>query len=489
MLSSPNYVVMDVPGLCGEPLPVRAACRAGRYRGAVILISVPAGADAVPLPRRHRYYCRSLLRAALLDIDLSGGTSRRTSSRSSTAPSSDHWKAFCGAWVRCRSTFRSGASRPTATRRPRVRRQADELPARPTRWRSSRASPPVDVSSFIKSGGVESTCGYCSPWRSPRRRPRRALVRPPLFRHSGPATAAAAPWRTGTASARPGTAPPRRGPSRRCRSAQGGRPAGQPCLPLHRHPRGLHDAARVPDRVRDPWRSGSPGRARCCRGSLPTAAASTPSPPSSRKARPARSPRRPGFVTPPQATFELAAPISRTSAAPGAAPNRRQPAAHDDLDIDPEPAAHRSRRARRGPGGDAVHERAIGLVRAGRLKRPAGGGSRGRRRGARLWHRPRPGWRILINLGMIERGSAMRRRPSRITSGQSAARAAGALGSARHRARQPRPHSQQQKNIEGAFAATSRAVEVLTAVLGPTHLHVRYAINNAGPAVGRQATG
>ena len=35
-----------------------------------------------------------------------------------------------------------------------------------------------------------------------------------------------------------------------------------------------------------------------------------------------------------------------------------------------------------------------------------------------------------------------------------------------------------RKDVEGAFAATSRAVEVLTAVLGPADEHVGYALNN-----------
>ena len=145
----------------------------------------------------------------------------------------------------------------------------------------------------------------------------------------------------------------------------------------------------------------------------------------------------PGGGHPPAGDLRAGGAASRVpAAAPGAARTGASRRRHHDPDIDPQPAAHGSSRARRGPGGDDVERTGHRAGRSGPPERgPPGGGSRGRRRGARLWPRPRRGGRVPDQPGHDRAPARQRAGGHRaLRAGDPAARAAGAIGSARRRA-------------------------------------------------------
>ena len=172
--------------------------------------------------------------------------------------------------------------------------------------------------------------------------------------------------------------------------------------------------------------------------------------------------------------------ISSPPAAPGAARTGASRRRHRHLDVDPQPAAHRPAARAAAQEATRLNERAIGLVGAGRLKeaRQAAEAAVAAEERAFGPDHSEVG-EFLINLGMIERrlgneqaAVAHYERAIRLLEPRGPSEALGIVLDNLGRI------LQQQKNIEGAFAVTSRAVEVLTAVLGPTHMHVGYAINN-----------
>ena len=186
-------------------------------------------------------------------------------------------------------------------------------------------------------------------------------------------------------------------------------------------------------------------------------------------------------VTIPQATFELAAPhleylrrrLALREPPPAGGDTTTLTSTRSPLPTDPAARAAAQEATR-------LNERAIGLVGAGRLKeaRQAAEAAVAAEERAFGTDHAEVG-EFLINLGMIERrlgneqaAIAHYERAIRLLEPRGPSEALGIVLDNLGRI------LQQQKNIEGAFAATSRAVEVLTAVLGPAHLHVGYALNN-----------
>jgi len=186
-------------------------------------------------------------------------------------------------------------------------------------------------------------------------------------------------------------------------------------------------------------------------------------------------------VTVPQATFELAAPhleylrrrLALREPAPAGGDTTTLTSTRSPLPADPAARAAAQEATR-------LNERAIGLVGAGRLKearQAAEAAVAAEERAFGTDHAEVS--EFLINLGMIERRLGNERaaiahyeRAIRLLEPRGPSEALGIVLDNLGRI------LQEQRNIEGAFAATSRAVEVLTAVLGPAHLHVGYALNN-----------
>ena len=186
-------------------------------------------------------------------------------------------------------------------------------------------------------------------------------------------------------------------------------------------------------------------------------------------------------VTLPQATFELSAPhleylrrrLSLREAAPVGGDTSTLTSTRSPLPTDP---------AARAAAQEAttLNERAVAMVGAGRLKeaRQAAEAAVAAEERAYGPDNAEVG-EFLINLGMIERrlgnekaAIAHYERAIRLLERRGPSEALGIVLDNLGRI------LQQQKDLEGAFAVTSRAVEVLTAVLGPAHLHVGYALNN-----------
>ena len=182
----------------------------------------------------------------------------------------------------------------------------------------------------------------------------------------------------------------------------------------------------------------------------------------------------------PQATLELTAPHLEYL--------RRRLALREPAPVGGDTATLTSRtplptdRAARAAAQEAttLNERAVGLVGAGRLKeaRQAAEAAVAAEERAYGSDHAEVG-EFLINLGMIERrlgnekaAVAHYERAIRLLEPRGPSEALGIVLDNLGRI------LQQQKDLEGAFAVTSRAVEVLTAVLGPAHLHVGYALNN-----------
>ena len=186
-------------------------------------------------------------------------------------------------------------------------------------------------------------------------------------------------------------------------------------------------------------------------------------------------------VTVPQRTFELAAPhieylrrrLALREPPPAGGDTTTLTSTRSPLPTDPAARAAAQEATK-------LNERAIGLVGAGRLKEARQAAEAAVAAGERAFGPDHAEvGEFLINLGMIER--RLGNEPAAIVHYERAIRLleprgpSEALGVVLDNLGRILQH---QKNIEGAFAATSRAVEVLTAVLGPTHLHVGYAINN-----------
>jgi tetratricopeptide (TPR) repeat protein len=186
-------------------------------------------------------------------------------------------------------------------------------------------------------------------------------------------------------------------------------------------------------------------------------------------------------VTLPQATFELTARhldylrqrLTLRESAPVGGDTATAKSAPTPLPTDP---------AARAAADEAtsLNERAIELIGAGRLRdaRQAAEAAVAAEERAYGPDHAKVG-EVVMNLGMIERRLGNTKvavshyeRAIRLLEPQGPSQALGIvldnLGRILH----------EQKKIDEAFAVTSRAVEVLTAVLGPADLHVGYALNN-----------
>jgi tetratricopeptide (TPR) repeat protein len=186
-------------------------------------------------------------------------------------------------------------------------------------------------------------------------------------------------------------------------------------------------------------------------------------------------------VSVPNATFELTAPhldymrrkLAERESAPAGGETVTLRPAKTPLPADP---------AARAAAVEAttLNERAVALVGAGRLKeaRQAAEGAVAADERAYGPDRPQVGER-LMNLGLIERrlgnnkaAVAHYQRAIRLLEPAGSSEALGVVLDNLGRI------LQEQKDLDGAVAATSRAVEVLTAAVGPQHEHVGYALNN-----------
>ncbi len=189
-------------------------------------------------------------------------------------------------------------------------------------------------------------------------------------------------------------------------------------------------------------------------------------------------------VTLPGATFELTAPqlayvrrgLARRRAAEPAA------AGGNASTFEAPPTASPTNPAARDAAKEAaiLHERAVALASAGRLKeaRTAAGGAVAAAERAYGPEHAEVGSR-LVNLGMIERrlgddATALThyQRAVRLLEPAGPSQALGIVLDNLGRILQDR------QDYDGGIAANTRAVEVLTAVLGAEHQHVGYALNN-----------
>ncbi len=186
-------------------------------------------------------------------------------------------------------------------------------------------------------------------------------------------------------------------------------------------------------------------------------------------------------VTVPNATFELTAPhldyvrkeLARREPAPAGGETTALATRPTPLPSDP---------AARAAADEAttLNERAVSLVGAGRLKE-ARKASEGAVAAAERAYGPDHAevGSIILNLGMIERKLGDNdaalfhyRRAIRLLEPAGPSQALGIVLDNLGRI------LEEKKDLAGAIAATSRAVEVLTAVVGPGHEHVGYALNN-----------